>query len=588
MKKLFLFFVLLAPVILCSTVIPAGDVSGVWDLAGSPYYVDGEITIQSETELEIEAGVDVIFNDLYKFFIMGRLVANGTVNDSIKFTPLNVATGWHGLHFIDGNLSSLLANEISYCQFKQGYGLGTEDEKNGGAIFCLNTSNLTIENSLFYQNYSEWDGGAIYLGNGSDVEINNCMFLQNDCGFYGGGIITYGSDPILNGCTFKENTASIFAAGFSFWTSSNPELYNCIFIDNYAGACAGIYGVNSNLKMANILLLNNETQYGSGAACGLTSCITEVTNITAADNVSPLSGGAFWVNDGTLILNTSILWNNMPENIFVVSGSVNASNSCISDGFTGTAIISDNPQFVDYANLDLHLTGTSPCIDTGDETLVTFPLPAFDLDGNDRIIDGDQNGTATIDMGVYEFVPAVNTGFIAGTVTDSDGNFLENAEITAGIYSVQTDINGEYEMEVEVGDYTVSCYLEGYEIPDDVQVTVIASETSVADFILEEEVNAENQLLPFELTLLGNYPNPFNPSTTISFSLPQNTNTSISIFNLKGQFVKELSNDFLTAGTHQFTWNGKDEKGKKATSGLYFYEIKTDSEIKTGKMLMLK
>ena len=669
MKKLFLIFVLLAPVILCSTVIPAGDVSGVWDLAGSPYYIDGEISIQSGTELEIAAGVDVIFNGLYKFFIMGRLVANGTVNDSIKFTPLNAATGWHGLHFIDGNLSSLPANEISYCQFKQGYGLGTGNDKNGGAIFCSNTSNLTIENSLFFQNYCEWDGGAIYLGNGSDIEINYCMFLQNDCGFYGGSLITYGSDPILNGCTFKENTASVFAAGCSFWNSSNPELYNCIFIDNYAGACTGIYGVSSNLKMANILFVNNETQYGSGAACGLTSCITEATNITAADNVSVLSGGAFWVNGGALTLFNSILWNNLPENIFVVSGTATASNSCISDGFAGTAVISDDPQFVDYVSLDLHLLETSPCIDTGDETLVTFPLPAFDLDGNDRIIDGDQNGTATIDMGVYEFVPAATTGFIAGTVTDSDGNFLENAEITAGTYSVQTDLNGEYEMEVEAGDYTVSCYLEGYQIPDDVEITVVptetsivdfvldeivttgfiagivtdmdgnflenaeitagtytaqtdingeyemeveagdytvscflegyqipddveitvvATETAIVDFVLEEEVHADDQLLPKELTLLGNYPNPFNPSTTISFSLPQNTKTSLSIFNLKGQFVKELSNDFLTAGTHQFTWNGDDGNGIKASSGIYFYEIKTDSEIKTGKMLMLK
>ncbi|MFC1898545.1 carboxypeptidase regulatory-like domain-containing protein [Candidatus Cloacimonadota bacterium] len=669
MKRSVILLAFLLPVILSSTVIPGGDVSGVWDLAGSPYYVDGEITIQSGSELNIEAGVDVIFNDHYKFYIYGRIVANGTEADSIKFMPLNSTTGWHGLRFYDGNISSLPANEISYCQFKRGYGLGTGDDQNGGAIFCSNTSNLTIENSYFFQNYCEWDGGAIYLGNGSNVQINGCMFLQNDCGFYGGSIIVYGSDPILNGCTFKENTSSVFAAGFSFWNNSNPELYNCTFIDNYAGACTGVYGVSSTLKMANVLFINNETQFGAGAACGLTSCTTEATNVTAGGNVSALGGGAFWVNGGTLNVYNSILWNNLPENILVASGNANASNCCISDGFAGTAIITDDPQFIDYSGYNLRLADNSPCIDTGDEALVTFPLPLYDLDGNDRIIDGDENGTATIDMGAYEFVPASTTGYIAGTVTDSGGNFLVNAEITAGVYTAQTGVNGEYEIEAEAGDYTVSCYLEGYEIPDNVQVTVIAGETVIADFILElipttgfivgtvtdsegtllenaeitagsyttqtdvngeyeieveagdytvscflagyevpdnvqvtvlagessiadfvlvVEVGTDDLLLVNELTILGNYPNPFNPNTTISFAIPQLSNASIIIYNAKGQLVKNLFHDFLSAGQHNLNWNGFDENGKSTTSGIYFYQIKTETETQTGKMIMLK
>jgi len=588
MKKSVLFLAFLFPIILCSTIIPAGDVSGLWDVAGNPYFIDGEITIQSGTELEIEPGVDVIFNDHYKLIIYGRIVANGTAADSISFTPLSSTSGWHGLRFYDGNLSPLLANEISYCQFKRGYALGSGDDPNGGAIFCSNTSNLTIDNSYFYLNYSQWDGGAIYVGGGSDVQINNCLFLQNDCSFYGGAIITYGSAPVLNNCTFKLNTSAIFAAGFSCWNNSNPELYNCSFLDNDAGACTGIYGVSSNLKLANILFSNNSTQFGSGAACGLTTCNTEATNITAVDNVSPLSGGAFWVNGGNLDLYNSILWNNLPEDIFVLDGTANVSNSCISDGFTGPFVISDDPQFINYAELDFHLSDISPCIDTGDETLVSFPLPNFDLDGNERIIDGDENGTATIDMGVYEFVPVIPTGFISGTVADNEGNLLENAEITAGAYSANTNLNGEYEIEVEAGDYTVSCYLEGYLVPDEVQITVIVSETSVVNFVLEEEVSAGNPLISNELTILGNYPNPFNPSTMISFSLPDNSNTTLSIFNAKGQLIKTIITEFLSAGTYQFNWNGKDEKDKNVSSGIYFFKVKTDTEVKTGKMLLLK
>ncbi|MBN1948886.1 MAG: carboxypeptidase regulatory-like domain-containing protein, partial [Candidatus Cloacimonetes bacterium] len=477
MKKLFIFISMILPWLLCSTVIPAGDVSGLWDLTGSPYYIDGEITLQAGEELLIEAGVDVIFNDHYQFIIHGRIMANGTVSDSIRFMPLDPNTGWHSLRFIDGNLSSLPANEISYCEFWQGFALGAGDESNGGAIFCSNTGNLSISNSSFYENYAQFDGGAIYLEADSDVEIDNCLFQLNNCGFYGGGMIAYDSDPVLNGCVFYDNNSAVFAAGFSSWDQSNPELYNCVFIENTAGACTGIYCVSSTIKMANVLFRDNSTTFGSGAACGLTNCVTDVSNVTAVDNISPLSGGAFWVNGGSLNVYNSILWNNLPENIFVLSGAANAFNSCISDDFTGPGVISDNPQFLDFNGDNYHLAEISPCIDTGDESIVTFPLPEYDLDGNIRIVDGDNNGTATIDMGVYEFTPEAPNGFIAGTVTDGEGSFLENAEITAGEYTTVTDANGEYAIEVVAGDYTVTCYLEGYEVPDGVEVTVIAGET---------------------------------------------------------------------------------------------------------------
>jgi len=162
MKNSVFILMLFLPVLLCSTVIPAGDVSGLWDVSGSPYYIDGEITVQSGEELQIEPGVNVVFNAHYKFNIYDRIVANGTATDSISFYPVDPNVGWHGLRFIDGNLSSLPASELSYCQFKRGFALGTNPDCFGGAIYCLNTTNLTIDNCYFAFNYSQWDGGAVY------------------------------------------------------------------------------------------------------------------------------------------------------------------------------------------------------------------------------------------------------------------------------------------------------------------------------------------------------------------------------------------------------------------------------------------
>ena len=99
----------------------------------------------------------------------------------------------------------------------------------------------------------------------------------------------------------------------------------------------------------------------------------------------------------------------------------------------------------------------------------------------------------------------------------------------------------------------------------------------------------EDIVLPDETLLLSNYPNPFNPSTTISFSTTENTESAeIIIYNLKGQKIKQLVSDQLSAGQHSVVWDGKDENGKSATSGIYFYQLKAGKYEQTKKMILMK
>ena len=84
------------------------------------------------------------------------------------------------------------------------------------------------------------------------------------------------------------------------------------------------------------------------------------------------------------------------------------------------------------------------------------------------------------------------------------------------------------------------------------------------------------------------FPNPFNPSTRISFSLAMQQPVTVDVFNLKGQKVKTLSNGTLNAGEHNLIWNGTDEQGSTVASGLYFYRIKTSEQEISGKMLLMK
>jgi hypothetical protein len=97
--------------------------------------------------------------------------------------------------------------------------------------------------------------------------------------------------------------------------------------------------------------------------------------------------------------------------------------------------------------------------------------------------------------------------------------------------------------------------------------------TSSEDIIVVEYVTA----------LKGNYPNPFNPETVISYSLSEETNVSIDIYNVKGQKVKTLVNDIGPAGNYTVTWNGKDDEGQIVGSGIYFSKMRSGRYTSTKK-----
>ncbi|MDD4147588.1 MAG: FlgD immunoglobulin-like domain containing protein, partial [Candidatus Cloacimonetes bacterium] len=96
------------------------------------------------------------------------------------------------------------------------------------------------------------------------------------------------------------------------------------------------------------------------------------------------------------------------------------------------------------------------------------------------------------------------------------------------------------------------------------------------------------QVNPVVTALNGNFPNPFNPETTINFSLKEAGNVKLNIFNIKGQLIRTLVNAPMNAGKHQMVWNGKDNNGTSVSSGLYLYRMEAGSYRSTKKMMLMK
>ena len=96
-----------------------------------------------------------------------------------------------------------------------------------------------------------------------------------------------------------------------------------------------------------------------------------------------------------------------------------------------------------------------------------------------------------------------------------------------------------------------------------------------------------DQINPVTLSA-RNYPNPFNPKTTICFSLPEAGNTELKIFNQKGRLINCLYNGFCRAGKNHLDWNGLDDRNSPVASGIYYYQIITEIDQLQGKMILLK
>jgi flagellar hook assembly protein FlgD len=91
-----------------------------------------------------------------------------------------------------------------------------------------------------------------------------------------------------------------------------------------------------------------------------------------------------------------------------------------------------------------------------------------------------------------------------------------------------------------------------------------------------------------KFALLSNYPNPFNPETQIDYELHVDGQVDLSIYNINGQLVSNLVSTNLEAGSYNVIWNGMDSNGAEVASGVYIMQLKTDNEIISNKITLLR
>ena len=341
MKKIFLLSIVIFTLNASTTFatnVPAGLVSGTWTLAGSPYNIQGSIQIPNDSTLIIEPGVSVIFQGAYKLNVQGRLLAIGTITDTIIFTATDTAIGWKGIRF-DNTPSTNDTSKIIYCKLQYGKATGTSPDNCGGALYFYNYSKEIISNNSIIKNKA-LKGAGIYC-NVCSPFISYNIFSYNSTDLNGGGAIycDYTSSPIITNNIISYNSAKGSGARSGGITSyGTPTIKNNIITNNTTkGSGGGIDSEGGSIILNNTITNNTAFLNGGGIYCP--SIEYPYISYNIISNNTANKGGGIFLTAGTMAsLSNNIICNN---NASANGGGIYCENACVPN-FINSTIANNN------------------------------------------------------------------------------------------------------------------------------------------------------------------------------------------------------------------------------------------------------
>jgi hypothetical protein len=461
---------------------------------------------------------------------------------------------------------------------------GNPEQGDGGGISCIGSS-PTITDCILKYNQSPDDGGGISCEDNSSPNITTCRFIGN-AAQYGGGIMCgISSSPNIVNCVIARNSAH--AGGGVYFYLSNPSLVECLVVHNSAnlGAGLGITNASPNIRLSTIVG-NRANLFGGGC-----DCINSIPDLggSSSDRNSIYhneagQGGANLRTNYPIDQARYVFWGRVtdtPEDSIAI-----ASQMLISGG-----------AWVNWWPVSVRPLMVVQKVRAMTDTLY-FPEAMIALDLTSILSLGDS--ALSVTAWPDSLPPGTGGGRpIAKWFDISAGSAL-------GTFSADLSL-GYTQSELDASDIVAeeSLYCSRYvpgewsAVPSQVDAENNWVRCSTSQFSIWGIGGGGGPLTPVEAThhspglpavcqLSQNYPNPFNASTLISFRLPRESDVSLEIYNITGARVRVLARGRFAAGSHAVVWDGTNDRGQTAGSGLYLCRLRTGRDQHIRKMMLLK
>ena len=612
----------------------SGNLSGTLD--SNIYRITEDITILEQDTLRLMPGTEFLFDGEYSFSVYGVLKAEGTQLDSIIFDNYGTEY-WKGF---------TLYNQSELTVFDYAVIKGARKEY-GGGFYMVNSEpifkhSLITRNEATYGANNCWEiGGSTMFLQGSNPSFYNVLFVENGLDFETcSNFFLIDSHATFVNVTIYENPNFFPGQGPSIIKGFNYGLtiINSILWDNISGDAFGIsnfinsdgnsYTIkNSNIAYSgDILALGENNIYANPQFVDqgngdfnlqvISPCINtgisdydgdDIEDITDYDGIAPDMGAFEFICE-------SSTW----DECGVCDGDNSSCLGCTDSNalnYDDEAIVNEGCLYADSNAMYLFISeyiegsGQTRAIEIYNPTIYPINLIGLEL----WIINSGGNWSEGAEW--YNYIYPEYTLEPGNVFTFCGSNFSEacniietlafNGDDAVGLayYGALIDQVGEdgedpgtgwevAEVEDATKNHTLvrdSDIMSGsIDWESSAQTGWHVYDQNVTDYLGYHVFNHnllsnDEDIIPTTYALKTPYPNPFNPSTTIEFTIPNYSYVSIQVYNIQGHLVSTLANQYYTTGHHQIKWSGKDH-----SSGVYFVKMVSEDFIGTQKLMLIK
>ena len=362
---------------------------------------------------------------------------------------------------------------------------------------------------------------------------------------YGGGIAIINSTPTLEHIIVEENTAEI--GGGIYISGSDPVLKNITVRNNGGNLGGGIYVTEGSPSFEGVVVENNIAYWGGGFY--FENAEPTLRHSAVKNNEAFIEGAGLYQNGGL----STIEWTAFEKNngydygggLVAYQASIDLDQTTFSGNISGVGSAMALYSSVVTVKNSIIWGNNGPVLYAPESSGITYiDIGYSDITGGEDLFADHPNLIFTSEGGIINEDPEFC----------SPEDFIYNLKETS-LCRTASDSLGL------IGAYTSTCGALAIEEPE---------------------------IEPNVFTLLYNYPNPFNPTTNIVYTLIDNGNYSLKIYDVNGGLVKNLRSGFGRPGEYTALWDSRNDNGQKVANGIYFYHLSTISNIVKNKMILIK